>query len=263
MLSKSKRHKEIVRALSRDGTISIKELVQLLDTSAMTVRRDLDALEKMGIIERFHGGASLSNNRKVKESFDYLFDQELELNTHLKDAIGKKAASLVREGETIAFDIGTTIPFIARHLGPGIRINAICQTYECLKELYSKQNVNIILAGGSLSRETNTFYSHDGNSFLKQTRSDRVFISPGGIDKKLGLTCYSSADAEIKRILMLSSREIIFVADSTKLSEIWPTHFADLSAFSKIIMDNQISDEYREWFDSLGIELILVDPELP
>jgi DeoR/GlpR family transcriptional regulator of sugar metabolism len=259
MGSKTKRYKEIIRILSADGKTSIKDFAELLQTSAMTIRRDLTDLEKLGLIDRFHGGAVLSNNRQVAENVKYLFDQELELNRLQKDAIGMKAASLIREGETIAFDIGTTSPFIARHLNPNTRITAICQTYECLKELYTRKNVDIMLASGHLNRETNVFYSSDGNSFLSRTRSDRVFISPGGIDRKLGLTCYSGADGEIKRILMQSSREVVMIADSTKMGKIWPTHFADFSDFSKIIIDADVSQEYRALFEGLGIEVILAD----
>lgn len=213
----------------------------------------------MGIVRRFHGGATLNEDRNVTERLKYLFDKEIEFNRRQKESIAAKAASMVRNGETIAFDIGTTAPFIARHLSPEIRITAICHTFACLKELYEKKHIEILLSGGHLDRETNVFYGQNDTSYLWQTRSDRVFISPGGVDKKLGMTCFSIADAEIKRMLMKSSREVIMVADSTKLGKIWPAHFAEFSDFSKLISDSGLSQEYRDYFENLGIEVILVD----
>lgn len=258
-MGKERRYKEIVRILSKEGKASIRKLSEMLETSSMTIRRDLDILEQNGVINRYHGGATLCQDCPVTENYKYLFESEMGQNATLKQSVGLKAASLVQDGETIAFDIGTTTPFVARNLGSAVSISAICHTYECLHELYEKKNVNIMLPGGQLNRETNVFYSQDGNAYLKKLRSDKAFISPGGIDMKLGLTCYNGADAEIKKILMHSTKEVIIVADSTKLGEIWPTHFADFADFRRIVIDQNISEEYKKLFADQGIQVILAD----
>jgi len=263
VVAKQRRYKEIVDVLRRDGKASIRKLSELLEASEMTVRRDLDVLQQNGVVSRYHGGATLCQDCAVTENYRYLFDSEMSQNTLLKQAVGEKAASLIGDGETIAFDIGTTTPFVARNVSPAVSITAICHTYECLHELYSNKRVNIMLPGGQLNRETNVFYSQDGNAYLKRLRSDKAFVSPGGIDMRLGLTCYNGADAEIKRILMHSTKEVILVADSTKMGEVWPTHFADFTDFKKIVIDWGIREEDRSRFADLGIEVIIAEPRPP
>lgn len=257
MSKKDKRMKQIVETLQREGEVSVKTLSDKLLTSEMTIRRYLDDLEERGLIKRIHGGAIPVSSFNINESNKYLIGNEITKNVNLKSAIGYHAATLINENETVGFDIGTTVPFIAKYIPGDKKLSAVCVTFECAYELYHKKNINLILPGGYLDRDSDVFYCEESVSFLSKIRTDKVFISAAGIDKKLGLTCYHNFHVTIKNMLMKSSKKIIIVADSTKFGMVSPSHFGDLSAVDTIITDDNLSMEYRETIESLKINLII------
>jgi DeoR family deoxyribose operon repressor len=257
MSKKDKRMKQIVEILQREGEVSVKLLSDKLSTSEMTVRRYLDDLEEHGLIKRIHGGAIPVSSFNINERNKYLIGNEVTKNVNLKSAIGFYAAALINDNETIGFDIGTTIPFIAKYISGDKKLSAVCVSFECAYELYHKKNANIILPGGYLDRDSDVFYCEEGISFLSKIRTDKVFISAAGIDKKLGLTCYHNFHVTIKNMLMQSSKRIILVADSTKFGMVSPSHFGDLVNIDTVITDDNISNEYRDVIESLKINLII------
>ncbi|MFW6137991.1 MAG: DeoR/GlpR family DNA-binding transcription regulator, partial [Spirochaetota bacterium] len=161
----------------------------------------------------------------------------------------------------VAFDIGTTTPFIAKYLDRNIDITGVCVTFECAMELYHKKNVNLLLTGGFLHRDSDVFASDEGNDLLRKIRTDKFFVSAGGIDAQLGLTCYHDFHVEIKKILMKSSKKIILVSDSSKFGNVTPSYFADLSDIHALITDEKIPHNYKTILDEMGIELIIAKLE--
>lgn len=257
MAKKQNRLKEILTILNKQSEASVKDLAKHLITSEMTIRRDLSFLEDEGIIRRTHGGAILMNSYHINDNNQYLIGKEIEKNVNQKSLIGIKAASLVNPGEAVAFDIGTTTTFIAKYLDRNIEITGVCVTFECAMELYNKKNVNILLTGGFLHRDSDVLASDEGNKLLKKVRTDKFFISAGGIDVKLGLTCYHDFHVEIKKILMKSSKKIILVSDSSKFGNVSPSYFADLSEIHALITDERIPQNYKNILNEMGIELII------
>ena len=259
MSKKDKRMKQILEMLQREGEVTVKTLSDKLLTSEMTIRRYLDDLEENGLIKRIHGGAVPISSFNITENNKYLIGNEISKNVNLKSAIGYCAAMMINENETIGFDIGTTVPLIAKYIPGDKKISAVCVSFECAYELYNKKNTNIILPGGYLDRDSDVLYSEEGVSFLSKIRTDKVFISAAGIEKKLGLTCYHNLHVTIKNILMRSSKQVIVVADSSKFGMVSPAHFGDLLSVDTIITDNNISAEYRETIENLKINLIIAN----
>jgi DeoR/GlpR family transcriptional regulator of sugar metabolism len=261
MSIKQNRMKEIIALLTEKDRVTVKECSSSLNTSEITVRRYLNELENEGIIRRIHGGATLIKNYVINRRNRYVLEKEMELNRELKDRIGKKSASLIKPGETVAFDNGSAPIFVALHLDKDIAINALCLTFRCALELYKKTNVNIIMPGGYLDRDSNNFYSDETLSTLKKIRTDKVFISPGGVDQKLGLTCFNVSDSNLKRQIMKSSKEVILIADSTKFGKVEPSYFSDISEINTLVTDEGIPEPYRELAHELGIRLVLAESE--
>ncbi len=226
----------------------------------MTVRRDLDALESEGIVRRTHGGAVLLDPSSNIED-PYILGEQSTKNTREKNLIGIKAASLVQPHETIFLDSGTTTPFIAKHLDPDLPLTVLCYTITNALEFYSRLKANLILLGGFFHRDSNIFHSVENQALISKTRADKAFISTGGLDPELGLTTYFYYEAEIKREMIRSARQIVLVTDSTKLGKISVTHFASLDEINTIITDDRISSEYRKILTDRGIELIIAEQE--
>ena len=259
MSKKSIRITEILTSLRNHGEISVKELARKLMASEMTIRRDLNFLEEEDIVKRIHGGAILNNSYLINTDIRYLFGEEIEKSIEQKNLIGLASAQLINDGDTIGFDIGTTTPFIAKNLKKDIHITAVCTTFECAEDLYAKKNVNLLVTGGVLHRESDVFRSDEGLQLLKSVRMDKTFISAGGIDTDLGLTCYHNYHIEIKKHLMESSKQIILVSDSSKFGHVKPSFFANISAIDILITDSGIQENYRELLEELEIELIIAD----
>ncbi len=257
MSKKKNRLKEIISILNKQGEVSVKELSEKLYTSDMTIRRDLSDLEEEGMVRRTHGGAILLDFYTINDRNKYLIGAEIEKHVSEKSRIGLKAASLIRPGETVAFDIGTTTLFIAKYVDRDIDINALCVTFECAMELYNKKNTKLIVTGGYLHRDSDVISSDEGIEIIKKIRTDKVFLSAGGIDSKLGLTCYHDFHVVIKRALMDSTKKKILVSDSSKCGEITPSFYADISEIDSFITDSNIPESYAKLVQNMGIELII------
>jgi len=257
---RKKRLGNIINLLKQNNELSVKEASGMMNVSEMTIRRDLDALQQQGIINRTHGGAVLLDpNTSVR--YPYILGEQLTKNTREKNLIGIKAASLVRPHETIFLDSGTTTPFIAKNLSPELPITVLCYTFTNAMEFYPRKEANLILLGGMFHRDSNIFHSVENYELVRNTRADKAFISTGGLDPKMGLTTFFDYEAAIKREMIRSARHIILVADSTKFGYISVTHFANLEEIDTIITDDSLSEAYRKILVDRGIELIIADQD--
>ena len=255
---RKKRIRNIVNLLNQKSELSVKEIAEMLHVSDMTVRRDLNELERQGIIRRTHGGATLLDpSSSVRDP--YILGEQTAKNVREKSMIGIKAASLVRPDETILLDSGSTTPFVARHIDKDLPLTVLCYTFTNALEFYPRKNANLILLGGFFHRDSNIFHSVENRALISNIRADKAFISTGGLDPDLGLTTYFYYEADIKREMIRSARQIILVTDSTKFGKISVTHFAGLDEVDTVITDEGISDEYREILADRGIELLIAN----
>ncbi len=257
---RKKRISQITHLVQQNREISVKEISRMMQVSEMTIRRDLDELERQGTVSRTHGGAVLSdpNTRVINP---YILGEQVTRNTREKNLIGIRAASLVRPHETIFLDSGTTTPFVAKNLNSDLPLTVLCYTFTNALEFYPRNNTNLILLGGLFHRDSNIFHSVDNYGLIRNTRADKAFISTGGLDPEMGLTTFFDYEAAIKREMIRSARHIILVTDSTKFGNISVTHFAELSEVDTIITDSGLPKEYRQILVDRGIELIIADQD--
>ena len=253
-----KRIKNIVNLLNQSAELTVKEIAEMMRVSDMTVRRDLNELESKGTIRRTHGGAQLLDPASSVRD-PYILGEQTLLHAREKNLIGMKAASLVKPHETLFFDSGSTTPFVAKHLDPELPITVLCYTFTNALEFYPRKNANLILLGGFFHRDSNIFHSVENRALVRNIRADKAFISTGGLDAELGLTTFFYYEADIKREMIHSARQIILVADSTKFGKISVAHFAGLDEIDTIVTDDGIAEEHRKILFDRGIELIVAD----
>lgn len=253
---RKKRVSSIIYLLQQKNEISVKELAELSHVSEMTIRRDLNLLEKQGLIKRTHGAAVLQDPN-TNERYPYIHGEQKTKNAFEKNLIGKKAATLVEPHDIIFLDSGTTTTFVVKNLDPELPITALCYTFTNALELYPRKNTNLILLGGLFHRDSSIFFSTECYDLIKHTRADKAFIATAGFDPKMGLTTFFDYEAAIKREMIRSARKIILVVDSSKFGQISVAHFAELEDIHTIITDDGISDEYRQIFVDHKKELII------
>ncbi len=222
------RQKVIIEFLAERGFVSVAELCQMLSVSEMTIRRDLAELEKQGLLQRTHGGATVSESA----FFHLSFETKLTRFVAEKERIGQVAAEMVQEGEVIILDSGSTTTQIARHLKDK-RITVVTNALNIASELFDCPQIEIHVAGGLLKKLPVNLAGPQTTAFFKDVRADKLFLGVDGVDLKGGLTVPDVMETPTKRAMISCAGQTIVVADHSKLgrntlSTIIPLSEADL-----------------------------------
>jgi DeoR family deoxyribose operon repressor len=172
--------------------------------------------------------------------------------------IGRKAATLVESGDVVIIDSGSTTEWLARSIPADLPVTILCFALNILVAASQGPSRTVVFAGGSLRHDTLVFESPEGVSLVRRYRANKAFLSTGGADVGLGLTCADSAEAELKKAAVASSQTRILLTDSRKFGTVKPVWFADLKDLDAIITDPGVSLEYVEILRDLGIALHVV-----
>lgn len=243
---KKERLVRITQMVNQKGIISINEIMEQLEISDMTARRDLDELEKSGKLLRVHGGAqSLSFSMDHERSHLEKSSVQIEEKTR----IAHKAASLIQEGETIFLGPGTTIQLLAEQLC-GRNIRVVTNSLAVFNILSGHTPTDVMLTGGEYRSNTNTFVGPITNMVLSKLRYTKAFIGCNGIFNS-GITTYSLEEGESQGIPLDNAKNRYLLVDSTKFNRSDFYIFYDLFNFDAVITDNEIDPDvlkhYKEY----------------
>lgn len=248
------RQNQIIEKLKIDKVVSVHELAGQFNTTDMTIRRDLAALERKGLITRSYGGAVF--NEKVGHESEFLTRQGEE--SEVKSLLGQRAAALVTPGDSIGIDIGTTAIEVAKYVRDIPDLTVITASIPVINELSTARGVHLICTGGELSPKDMSLNGHAATNMLQEYVLDKVFIGVAGISFDHGYTVFNMQDALVKRVLIERALEVIVVADSRKIGLARYASVCPVDAANKIITDSGISDEDRRNFENAGVEVIIV-----
>jgi DeoR family transcriptional regulator of aga operon len=227
------RHREIVEILRDRGESSVDDLSRQLGVSAMTIRRDLQTLADAGQIIRTHGGAAPAE----QVMFEFQFLQRSKLHATGKDRIGAAAAALVRDGQSVMLDSGTTTLCIARHLREHQRLTVITTSLPIASVLQHAAGVETLLLGGFLRRESPDLEGPLTETNLETLRADIAFIGADGIDDAGNVYNASLTVARMLSKMVSAAREVYVVADASKMGRTALASFGHLSKCKGLITD--------------------------
>jgi len=251
MLIPKQRQVFIYSLIQKNGAIRVSELSEALKVTEMTVRRDLEILERKGLIERTHGGAILNNRIGLEPKFA----QKSSIFLPEKQAIGKTAASLIEEGDTIFVNSGTTTIEFLKNLKTN-NVNVITNNPMAPINILS-ENVHITMTGGEIRRESFTLLGELAIKAIKNVYATKAVIGVDGFSIKHGITNSVQNEAWINRFMIMRTHGmVILVADSSKLGKVAAFKIADISAVSVIVTDSHIRDSDIEEFSQMGIKII-------
>jgi DeoR/GlpR family transcriptional regulator of sugar metabolism len=238
------RHQLIMEALRQRSPVLVGELAAALECSEMTVRRDLEALERSGGLRRVHGGAASVFLSAEETPYGI---RALEAH-EAKATIGAAAANLLADGETVILDGGTTAMEVARALR-NRRLTVMPLALRPIFELHECPGINLLLPGGEVRPGELSLTGSLTEPSFSQLRFDTCVMGPCGIDPKAGITTHLLAETSVKRAAARASQRVIAVADSSKLGRVAFGHVCDLGDIDIIITDaeadQQIVDELR------------------
>jgi DeoR/GlpR family transcriptional regulator of sugar metabolism len=204
------RQSEILLFTKEKGTASITEMAGHFSVSEMTVRRALHKLADAGLVIRTPGGAMAAPSGSMERSF-------LERSARMasaKDAIGRAAARLVQEGETVILDSGTTTRYVARHLSAGRNLVVVTTSLAVVEELAGSPGIQVKLTGGLYRRSSHDLSGPSMLNALSDIYADKVFFGAAALSFQKGVMNY---DAEMPKVFLRAGRERILVIDSSKI----------------------------------------------
>lgn len=252
MLANQRRQK-IFELLKEDGSAKVIELARIFRVTEVTVRQDLEKLEKGGLIIREHGGAYLKSIKDSVSSFTLLNTD----NMDKKRAIGKMAASLIENGDTIILDSGSTTTEIAKNILEKKGLTVITNSLNIALILGANPSFQVIVTGGEFKPPTLSLTGQKAADFLKDIHVDKLFLATAGISLRSGLTYPSISDIMVKKAMIDAAAYTFLVADSTKIDKNALASLGALSLIHYFITDTCIDEKYLKLFKANEIEIII------
>jgi len=248
------RHKKIKEILNSKKSISVSELSGQLDVSESTIRRDLHTLEQNRLIHRTHGGAINIDSVRFEPS---LLEKEIQFRDE-KLRVAKQAVQMIREGDTIALDGGTTTLEIARTLPNMANLTVVTNSVKIITELANLPDVSVVVTGGNLRRMNMTLVGPISNQTLENLHIDKLFTGTIGLTYEEGLTTTDVIEAETKSAMIKKAKEVIVVADYSKIGKLAFANVASINSIDKLITNTGISKSLVKRLQKKGIEVITV-----
>lgn len=258
MLAKE-RYSKILELLEKDGIVHTGELVRLMSVSSETVRKDLEYLDSQGRLSRVHGGAVPLEAGKTPElPGGYIsFQTRNSQNMEQKAAITAKAATLVREGQVIALDYGSTSQMMAVALKEQFRsLSVVTNSIQNALILAENPGITIILTGGILNRDEYTLVN-DFSSTLDSIHIDIMFMTVTGIDPEVGCTDQRLSEIRIQNQMHRLASHTIVLADSSKFGKASLLKICSFDEVDTIVTDSGISPRMENLIRRKGPELII------
>lgn len=245
------RQEKIAEILKSKSSIKVNELSDAFNVSESTIRRDLQYMEEMGLLTRTHGGAVSVK----KTNFEPTFKEKKDEKQDEKSIIGSIAASMIEDGDTIILDSGTTTFEIARHL-TAKNITVITNSIDIASELSTKDDINLIVAGGSFRLTTRAIVGHITESIFNNFRVDKAFIGANGISVEEGITTPNFTEAQTKKAMMNVANKVIVVADSSKFNQVSFSVICPIRAVTAIITSSDLDKAVIKEFEESGVEVV-------
>jgi DeoR family transcriptional regulator, fructose operon transcriptional repressor len=255
-MNSKERQEQILKIIDQKSRVSINELVELFSVNAMTVRRDLEWLERRGLLRRHHGGASSNLGRSYEPPFLVRSDE----HKHEKELIGIKAAGLIKDGDSVAIDVGTTALEVAKNLKGKTNLTIITLSLVVVQEIITLPDIRIFVLGGLVNKSEPSLTGELALSAIENFFIDKYFLGVGGVDFSSGLSEYNFEDAQLKKVLIRNAKEVILVADSSKFNRTTFAHVAPLKVVHRIVTDDSLDSASRKEIKKRNIGLLIANP---
>ena len=245
------RQEKIREYIESKNVATIKE-IQLLfpDVSFMTIHRDLDALEKQGVIAKYRGGV-----KSLHHPDDIEFNIRMRENNEGKKLIAQKALQLIKPRTSIFLDAGTTNLVIAKNMAD-ISLNIITTGPSIALELCRLHNSSITVCCGDMDRKNLAITGQNTLEMLEKINIDTAFIGVSGCSETAGFTCGTEADMLIKKRVIEKARVSVLLCAKEKLSRVMPYTFAQIKDADYIISDCALPEEIKKQAQNEGVKIL-------
>ena len=250
----SARHQAILDILQLQGSVSVAALAERLDVSEVTIRKDLTLLEEQKLLYRSHGRAVMISPY-LGNLPQHVGEGQAVLE---KRAIGKAAAALVHEHDSILLTAGTTILYTAKELADLKNITVISASVSAASMLSQSKGIEVVQLGGQVREKSVSTVGSFTEQMLSFFSCDLLFMGADAIDFSFGVTTSSIAEASRDRKMMEAAKKTVLLVDSSKFGKKGFSKICDCDKIAHIITDDKIPQDYLAAFRELGIEVTVV-----
>ncbi|MCD6318309.1 DeoR/GlpR transcriptional regulator [Candidatus Aerophobetes bacterium] len=247
------RKDQILGLIQQKGRVTVDELIKGFKVSGATIRRDLEFLERQGLITRAHGGAI----SKSRVSLEPNYFEEKQKFLEEKRRIGKKASKLVEEGEVIFLETSTTILEIAKNIKNKTNLTVVTNSLDIAQELHQAEGIDLIMTGGNLRKRIHALMGPLAEVTLSQMRIDKAFMGVSALDIDYGMTTANVEEAQTRKKIIEASNKIIAVTDHSKFGKQNFIFVIPIEKIDIIVTDKGISPQIKKEMERKGVEVIV------
>jgi DeoR family fructose operon transcriptional repressor len=250
----AERHLRIRELLRERVTIRVSELSEKLSVSEMTIRRDLETLERQGFLERTHGGAVYRQERMTQESS---YETRLKESVDVKDLIGRRAAALIEPNDSIFLHSGTTTLYILRYLDPEMPVRIYTNNIGAIDEVRGKR-AELVMLGGEFRRESNSLEGPLTMEMIQKLHPSKAFLTVDGISLKDGITTPYFAEAALERAFIQQTRgQVVVMATHSAFGRVAEVSVAPIEQVDILIVDQNLPTDYLRDLEGMGVKVLV------
>ena len=246
-----KRQADILQAVRETGSASITELAARLDVSTETIRRNIKLLIEQGSVLRFHGGVM-----SPEQMEDPPFQRRMQLNRTGKRQVAALVLDMVRDGDSLILDNGTTTTYVAEALAARSNLVVVTNSAQIACRLASRNNNRVFMTGGELGGDDAAAFGRGSIEFLKQFEVRCALISVAGINARGELVDFHLFEAEFSRAAMAQAEETWVIADQSKFGREAPVKVCELGMVHKIVTDAPPPEDFAARCAALGVPVV-------
>jgi DeoR family transcriptional regulator of aga operon len=247
------RHQFILEKLKKEGKVSILDLVEEMEVSGVTIRKDLKLLEDKNLLFRTRGGGSINNPYAVDRP---IYEKEF-INSDEKKKIARAAVELIGQTDSIMIGSGTTVFEIARALYPTRHLTVITPALKVGLELSNRPNVEVLQLGGLIRQNSSSVAGAHAIQVLQEISCSILFIGVDGIDLEFGISISNLAEAALNQKMIETAQTVVICADSTKFDRRGLGRICSLDQVHYIITDSNVSKSTVKAIEEKGIKVIV------
>ena len=249
-MAHNQRTDDILKLLQRLRYVSVQELTERLDVSEVTIRKDLTTLEEMGYLLRTRGGAELAQDSRLLKGITLRREEHVDEKT----AIAEKACSLLRDGDTVYIDAGSTCMLMCS-LIPPISLRVVTNSIDVMNRLGDVPDIQLVCVGGNYRREAGSFLGPMAVEVLKHYHFETCFLGTTGINDRLVFSSQNVLESQLKEAVIGSSGRRVILCDSSKYGHTAFSAFARKGDVDVLITDGSFNK--AQVFSESGIEVII------
>ncbi|MEV1049781.1 DeoR/GlpR family DNA-binding transcription regulator [Streptomyces sp. NPDC049887] len=246
------RQQEILRLAREGGRVEVLSLADEFQVTAETIRRDLKALDRAGLVRRVHGGAIPAG----RLDFEPDLAERESTAADEKDRIARAALSELPEDGSVILDAGSTVARLAAAFPLECSLTVVTHALPAAARLADHPGIDLHLVGGRVRHRTRAAVDAWALRAYGEIRADVVFLGTNGFSAACGLTTPDLAEAAVKRALVAAARRVVLLADSAKYGEEHFARFADLADVDLLITDSGLSPEEAAAVGAAGTEVV-------